>query len=196
VTSRRSEIGNQRLNISLAARDVLAENCLVTKRALSAVAGVLALCLSLSTPQTSRADIFRALNSSVLSLPSLTLADGQLFSFSSALNWMEAPPPDVSLPADVILPTIIVTAPQRATASTSVTYLRDSSKEVVDVERSPNLFDYAGGEVGALYGRSSGKYGVEVEQGYIMGEVGNDKFHISAGASYENSRERVPRFGR
>lgn len=170
----------------------MVENSFVSKRALSGVAGFLALCLCLSTPQTSRADIFRTLNSSVLSVPSLTLADAQLFSFLSAFQWVEAPPPDVSLPADVVLPTIIVTAPRTVTGSFS--YLRDSSKEVVEVVQRPNLFDYAGGEVGAFYGRSSGKYGVEVEQGYVIGEVGSDKFHISAGASYEHSTERVPRF--
>lgn len=188
----------------------------MTKRALSAVslaktfgvAGFLGLCLPLSAQQTDRPasiqldvltlkqlgwspvweapssfrqpDIFSALNSSFFSLPSLTLSDEQLFSFSSASTWMETTP-------SVTLATIIVTAPQRATASAAP--VEDSSKEVVDVRRS-NLFDYAGGEVGALYGRSSGKYGREVEQGYILGEVGNDKFQISAGASYERSTHR------
>jgi hypothetical protein len=98
---------------------------------------------------------------------------------------MEPPPPD-------FLPPLSTTAPSRANAAAA--YPKDSSKEVVDV-RQPNFFDYAGGEVGVLYGRSTGKYGVEVEQGYILSEMGNDKFHISVGAAYENLSGRYPRLG-
>ncbi len=53
-------------------------------------------------------------------------------------------------------------------------------------------FDYAGGEVGFFYGKSSGKFGREVEAGYIFGEVVDGNTHISAGASYEHSNGRVP----
>jgi hypothetical protein len=157
----------------------------MTKRALSAVAGFLTLCFPLSAQQTYRSDLFSTLNTSI-SLPSLSLSDGQLFSFPGAVappfsfNWMEPTPPD-------FLPALSTTAPPRA-------YPKDSSKEVVDV-RQPNLFDYAGGEVGVLYGRSTGKYGVEVEQGYIISEMGNDKFHISVGAAYENLSGHFPRLG-
>ena len=70
----------------------------------------------------------------------------------------------------------------------------DTSKEAVAVRRP--FFDYAGGEVGFMFGKSSGKFGREVEAGYILGEVGNDKLQISAGASYEHSSGRVQRFGR
>ena len=162
----------------------------MTKRALSAVAGFFSLCFPLFAQQPYRPDIFRALNDSI-SLPSLSLSDGQLFSFPGAVaspfsfSWMEPTPPD-------FLPALSTTAPPRANAAAA--YPKDSSKEVVDV-RQPNLFDYAGGEVGVLYGRSTGKYGVEVEQGYILSEMGNDKFHISVGAAYENLSERFPRLG-
>ena len=162
----------------------------MTKRALSAVAGFLGLCLSLSAQQTDRPNIFSALNNSSPHFPSLTLSDGQLFSFSEAVaptllfNWMEPTLPD-------FLPALSTTKPQRATASSAPP--KDSSKEVVDVQRS-NLLDYAGGEVGFLYGRSTGKFGREVEQGYFIGDVGNDKFHITVGALYENSSGRFPRF--
>ncbi len=67
------------------------------------------------------------------------------------------------------------------------------SDRVMDV--SPKL-DYAGGEVGFLYGRATGKYGGDFKQGYIIGEVGDDKFHISVGAAYEESNIRFPRSGR
>lgn len=93
------------------------------------------------------------------------------------------------------LPALPARGPQRNTATERRGYSKDSSKEVVDVERS-SLFDYAGGEVGFLYGRSTGKYGREVMQGYIFGEVGDDKFHISVGAAYEEANGRVPRLRR
>ena len=162
----------------------------MTKRALSAVAGFLGLCLPLSAQQIDRSDIFSALNNSLLRFPSLTLSDERPFSFSGAVappllfNWMEPTLPD-------FLPALSTTEPQRATASAAPP--KDSSKEVVDVRR-PNLLDYVGGEVGFLYGRSTGKFGRDVEQGYFIGDVGNDKFHITVGASYENSSGRFPRF--
>ncbi len=71
----------------------------------------------------------------------------------------------------------------------------DSSKETVELRRF-SFFDHASGEVGFLYGRSSGKYGVTTEQGYIIGEVGDDHFHITVGASHEESSGRLPRFVR
>jgi hypothetical protein len=162
----------------------------MTKRALFAVAGFLGLCLPLFAQQTYRPDPFNALNNSI-SLPSLSLSDGQRFSFSGAVaspfsfNWMESTPPD-------FLPALNTTVPPRATAAAA--YPKDSSKEVVDV-RKRDLFDYATGEIGFLYGRSTGKFSGDVEQGYFIGEVGNDKVHITAGAFYENSSGRFPRLG-
>jgi hypothetical protein len=162
----------------------------MAKRVLSAVAGFLGFCFPLSAQQTDRPDIFSALNNSLPHLPSLSLSDGQLFSFSGAVappfsfSWMDPTPPD-------FLPALSTTAPPRA--NTAAAYPKDSSKEVVDLR--PKLFDYAGGEVGFLYGRSTGKYGVEVEQGYIISEMGNDKFHITVGAAYENLSGRFPRLG-
>ena len=44
---------------------------------------------------------------------------------------------------------------------------------------------YYGGEVGVLYGRWSGKGGGDMWQTYVVGTVGDDKFQITAGASYE-----------
>lgn len=178
-------LSGEHLKISLAFATFSLEDSLMTKRALSAVAGFLGLCFPLFAQQTYRPDLFSALNNSRLHLPSLSLSDGQLFSFSSAFTWMEPTPPD-------FLPALSTTAPPRANVAAA--YPKDSSKEVVDV-RKPNLFDYASGEVGFLYGRSTGKFGREVEQGYIMGEVGDDKFHITVGASYENSSGRFPRLG-
>ncbi|MDQ2824729.1 MAG: hypothetical protein M3R29_04710 [Verrucomicrobiota bacterium] len=185
----------------------------MTKRALSAVAGFVGLCVPLFAQQTpgtasiqldtfalkqlgwvsemsssaiGQPDIFRTLNQSIFISPSLMLSNGELFSFSNGWASMEITP-------SITLPTIIVKAPQNATAWTAPA--ADSSKEVVNVRRT-NPFDYVHGEVGFLYGSSSGKFGGNFEQGYIIGDVGNDKLHISVGASYENSSGRIPRLGR
>ena len=162
----------------------------MTKRALFAVAGFLSLWVPLSAQQTYRPDLFSALNNSI-SLPSLSLSDGQRFSFSGTVaapfsfGWIEPTAPD-------FLPALSTTAPPRAHAAAA--YPKDSSKEVLDVQK-PNLFDYATGEVGVLYGRSTGKFSGDFEQAYIFSEVGNDKFHISVGAAYENSSGHFSRFG-
>jgi hypothetical protein len=170
------------------ARNILAEDSFMTKRALPGVIGFLGLCLTLSAQQTGRPDVLRSLNSSPPRFPSLTLSNGGFFSFSSALSWVESAPD--------FLPGLPEAAPPRPIAvSAAAARARDSSKEVIDVQRT-GLFDYAGGEVGFLYGRSMGKSGGDYKQAYIIGEVGDDKFHISAGAAYEESSWRVPRSGR
>jgi hypothetical protein len=158
------------------------------ERALSAVAGFLGLCLSLSVQQTVLADTLSALNSNSVRFPSLALSEGASFSFASAV---EATTPDFLPPLSFasVSPTS-----RKDTATERRGYRKDSSKEVVEAERP--LFDYADGEVGFLYGRSIGKGGRELEEGYVFGEAGNDKFQISAGAFYENWSGRVRRLGR
>lgn len=116
--------------------------------------------------------------------PSLSLADGSRFNFASSLGWM-SPSPEL-LPATEsagrVSHTVVPPADPRSSLERLLNMRSDSS--------------YVTGEVGFLYGQSSGKYGREYKQGYIMGEVGDDKFHISVGASYQDSNGQVPRFGR
>jgi hypothetical protein len=68
-------------------------------------------------------------------------------------------------------------------------------KDVGD-EMSPLSRVYYGGEIGFLYGRWSGKGGGDMWESYIVGTVGNDKFQITAGASYDewNPNGRSVRF--
>jgi hypothetical protein len=169
----------------------------MARRALCAVGGFLGICLSLSAQQIDRPNTFSALNNNSLRFPSLMLSDGGDFSFGSVA---ETNAPDF-LPSFTMAS---VTARLRdATAwqaedrgdGKEVADRRGDSKEAVNVQRS-NPFDYVSGEIGFLYGRSTGKFGREVEAGYILGEVGNDKFSISAGALFEHSSGRFPRFGR
>ncbi len=115
-------------------------------------------------------------------LASLTLADGRFFSFPSAFGWMElTATPD-------FLPATTLEEPRRVTP-VATTYRTDAGTKAMEL--LPRL-DYAYGEVGFLYGKSTGKFGREVKEGYIMGAIGNDKTQIGVGASYGQSNGRLP----
>ena len=60
------------------------------------------------------------------------------------------------------------------------------------VLRSADRVRY-GGEMGFLYGKSSGKYGREDFESYIIGTVGNDKFSITAGFFHQETSGRYSR---
>ncbi len=70
---------------------------------------------------------------------------------------------------------------------------KDSPDERLSSSANPV---YYGGEVGFLYGRWSGKGGGDMWETYVVGTVGNDKFQITAGASYDewNANGRSVRF--
>jgi hypothetical protein len=180
------------------ARGVSAVHSLMTKWALMAVAGFLGCSLFLSAQEAqrvslfspnglnTRADLLGTLNAAPYAFSSLSLADRGRFSWSDAYDGIEAEPPDF-LPA--------LSAEELPNVRASTRPQRDSVEKAVVVQ--PKLFDYVGGEVGVLYGHSvGGKFSREVESGYILGEMGNDKTHISVGAFYENSSGNVRRFGR
>ncbi|HEX7516176.1 MAG TPA: hypothetical protein VF345_02705 [Chthoniobacterales bacterium] len=159
------------------------------KRALFAVAGLLGLCLSLSAQPTQSLEQFQfdgtTLNRPFPRLPSLDLADRQLFSLSTTFGLMQ--------PTVDFLPSFNPVERQSA-ASSAIPDPKNSLDSVAEI-RPPDRI-HVGGEVGFLYGRSSGKYGREFESGYVIGEIGNDYFHFTVGTSYERSSGRVPRWGR
>jgi hypothetical protein len=70
---------------------------------------------------------------------------------------------------------------------------KDSPDEMLRSSANPI---YYGGEVGFLYGRWSGKGGGDMWETYVVGTVGNDKFQITAGASFDewNANGRSVRF--
>ena len=70
---------------------------------------------------------------------------------------------------------------------------KDSPNEMLSSSANPI---YYGGEVGFLYGRWSGKGGGDMWETYVVGTVGNDKFQITASASYDewNANGRNVRF--
>src|SRR2546429_9861831 len=136
-------------------------------RAFFAVAGFAGLCLSVSAPQTRGADqlqLDRTLDRPSLLAPSLSLEDSQRFFFSTLFGWMQ--------PTADFLPAFHPVRAQ-SLARPNVPGRRnfDDDDNVVDL-RSPDRIR-VGGEVGFLYGRSSGKYGIEYERGHVIGEVGN-----------------------
>jgi hypothetical protein len=152
------------------------------------IAGFVSLCVPLSAQQINRPGFVGALSNSILRFPSLTLSDAQFFSLATAFNRLEPTTPDL-LPASA-LPTMPA---QRSNAYVKpVTDPKDFSKDASDIPRR-NLLDYVHGEVGFVYGRYTGRFNGNVEEGYVIGDVGDDKFHITAGAAYENSNVHFSR---
>jgi hypothetical protein len=155
----------------------------MTKRALFAVAAFFGGCLSLSAQPTQSAEQL-LFDGSTLNRPFLTLADRERFSFMTAFNWQT--------PLD-FLPSFSPAEP-RSVASSAVSDSKDSLNNTVEM-RAPDRV-YVSGEIGFLYGKSSGKYGREDFQTHIIGTVGNEKFSITAGILHQESSGRVPRWGR
>jgi hypothetical protein len=182
-----------------------AVNSLMIKRALLVV-GFLALCFPIAAQQTNRTDefdaaaalalyrpeIFTSVDSSLLirDLPMLTFLDGRLPG-STALGRMGMARLD--LPSLAYLSAGYVSAAKLQkvnAAQVSGQDGKDSSAEVMTLPVNPV---YYGGEVGVFYGHSSGKFGGDEFGTYIEGGVGNDKFQINAGASYQEWNGRGPR---
>jgi hypothetical protein len=193
------------------AGSVLAVNSLMTKRVLLGLVTLLTLCLSVGAEQPVRAARFNTL--SLAQLSSLAAQNSRplffqpaLFSrlgdpllsngafgpaafssreaFSLATTFNLAGTPTSFLPA-----TMAMESPVRSAPATSS---KDSTEYPLDLR--PGY--YVTGEVGFTYGRSTGKFGGEYKEGYIIGEVGNDKIHISVGAAYEDTNLRTFRLGR
>lgn len=157
-------------------------------RALLAIAGFAGLCLSFSAPRVLGTEELNldasALNRSSL-LPSLSLENNQRFFFSTSFGWIQ--------PTEAFLPTFNAVQP-RSAAWFNLPSRKDSVDDVVELSSSDRI--HVGGEIGFVYGRSTGKYGVEYQQGYVIGELGNDKFHLTVGTSYERINGHTPRWGR
>ena len=68
-------------------------------------------------------------------------------------------------------------------SATVATNGKDLSTEILS---SPLNHVYCTGEVGFVYGRWNGKGNGDYVGSYVWGQAGNDKFQITAGASFEN----------
>jgi hypothetical protein len=152
------------------------------KRALLAVAGFLAVFPSLPAQPP---EFDGLLDHQSIDSPWASLETRDRFSFSTAFGSMRTTPE--YLP--VFDPTEPLTNSYTAPASR-----RDSLDRAVDLRASnPVRF---GGEMGFLYGKSSGKYGREDFSTYIIGTVGNDKFSITAGYYHQETTFSGPRWRR
>jgi hypothetical protein len=204
------------------ARGFLTVNYLMTRGALVVGLGFLTVCFPVAAQQTnpsepetiapkqlrrssvfdvasavalSRPEIFTNIDSAVLidDLALLALLDGRL-PVSTALGRMGMAPLDLfpvaffrALDGQKVNAALV----HRTDRKDSGTEGKDSPGEMMSSSLSPV---YYGGEVGILYGRWSGKFGGDFLQTYIVGQVGNEKFQITAGAAYEESSGRALRF--
>jgi hypothetical protein len=186
---------------------VLVVNSRMTKRVVLGVAAFLSFCLSIGAEQPARAlslaqlnslasqnsrplffrpTVFSRLGDPLLidgSLGPATFSSRETFSLATTFNL-------VGTPTSFLPTTMAMESPVRSVPATS-SKDKDSSDYPLDLR--PGY--YVTGEVGFVYGRSTGKFGGDYKEGYIFGEVGNERIHISAGASYEEWNGRVPRWG-
>jgi len=177
-------------------------NCNNVKRAILAGVGLIGLCFSVSAQQPFdsvstfmlyRPEIFTVLDSSslVADLPMRTFLDGRLPG-STPLGRMGTAPV-------ANFPMALVSAEPRRKGSSVSGPIRDpkdgkdySSAESLAAEKAS--LSWTGGEIGFLYGHSSGKFGGDEFTSYITGGVGNEHMQINVGVSQQEFNGRVPRW--
>ncbi len=135
-----------------------------------------------------RPDLFSRSNGSILihNVPALMLLDGRPIASAIPLRGM-------GLTTFDLIPLAFLSAIQTQKVNGSPVYGSNVANGVVDLRLNRN---YVGGEAGIFFGKSTGKYGREDFQSYIVGGAGNDKFHITVGAAYQESSGRFPRRNR
>ncbi len=93
-------------------------------------------------------------------------------------------------PVTYLAPSDVGPAPARKTAAASNArsqMLAGDGKDLpAEMINSPLNQVYCTGEVGFVYGQWSGKNSGDYVGSYVWGQAGNDKFQITAGASFEN----------
>jgi hypothetical protein len=156
------------------------------KRALLALTGLMAFGFSVSAfPPDQLLTGGTLFDQPLINSPWLSLDSRDRFFFSTAFGSMRTTPD--------YLPTLTPSEPL------SMAYLSDNKNSVdriVDL-RAPSNIRF-GGEIGFLYGKSTGSngFGREDYAGYIIGTVGNDKFSITAGYYRQETSFSGPRWRR
>ena len=142
----------------------------------------------------------------ILNLPSSSLllhngpvrawSDGAQLVSESALVQIGMAPLGL-FPVTYLAPCDIGPVPIRKSSTSSNSRLgnlpadgKDLSGEVTS---SPLNQIYCTGEVGFMYGQWSGKSSGDYVGSYVWGQVGNDKFQITAGASFDNWNGSSPK---
>jgi hypothetical protein len=133
-----------------------------------------------------RPELFAGVDSTVLlrGLPITEYLDGRLPG-STALGRMG------TAPVGNFSAALLSTEPRqkRNPNSGAVTDPKDG-KEYSSVESmtfQKASLSWTGGEIGFMYGHSSGKFGGDEFSSYIVGGVGNDHMQINVGAGYEET---------
>lgn len=155
------------------------------KRALIALAGLTAFGFSASAlPPDQFLTGGTLFDQPSINSPWLSLESRDRFFFSTAFGSMRATPE--------YLPTLTPSEPL------SMAYLsdnKDSVDRIVELNRRSDI--RFGGEVGFLYGKSTGSgFGREDYAGYVIGTVGNDKFSLSVGYYRQETSFSGPRWRR
>jgi hypothetical protein len=83
--------------------------------------------------------------------------------------------------------------PTAASDSRSANLASDGKDLSTEVLGSPLSRVYYTGEVGFVYGQWNGKGNGDYVGSYVWGQAGNDKFQITAGASFENWSGNSPK---
>ena len=141
--------------------------------------------LSLYLPTVSRS------NASLLSRkgPVRAWSDGAQLASETALAQIGMAPLGL-FPVTYLAPSDVAPAPTRKASAASDSRLQNSPADGKDLPNEimsePINHVYVTGEIGFLYGQSIGKGSGDYWQNYVWGQAGNDKFQITAGASFEN----------
>jgi hypothetical protein len=183
--------------------DRSAFNCLPMNRLVAIV--ILGLATLSSAPRLSiasdfdpifgfyRPELFANLDSSdlVRELPMTKFLDGRLPG-STALGRMGTAPV-------ANFPMALASAEPRHKAASVSGPVRDpkdgkdyASVESLATEKASLV--WTGGEIGFMYGHSSGKFGGDELTSYITGGVGNEHMQINVGVSQQEFNGRVPRW--
>jgi hypothetical protein len=174
-----------RAKLLLAVGDLFVNNSAMMKRALLGIAGLLGLC----APAFAQFPLFDAsfLDRSAITSPWVSLDTQDRFAFSTAFGSMRA--------NQEFLPALTPATPLNA-AYALPSDNKNSVDRLVDL-RAPSDIRF-GGEIGFLYGKSTGSngFGREDYAGYIIGTVGNDKFSITAGYYRQETNFSGPRWRR
>ena len=188
------------------ARNRFSRKSFMMKRALLVVLCSVALCFPVAAQQANpweqtitfeqlslyQPEILNPADCSTLlqGLPMLSFLDGRYLPASSELGQMGMAP--INFASDVSYSVAevdrIIVRPDHSKDSA-----KDSPAEAMNPPSNPI---YYGGEVGFLYGHSSGKFGGDLFETYMLDTVGDDKFQITVGASYEESNQRIRRWTR
>ena len=101
-------------------------------------------------------------------------------------------------PAAYLAPSDVGPVPMKKPGTTSNSqsgnFAPDGKDLPGEMMASPLSNVYYTGEVGFMYGHSSGSGGGDYVGSYVWGQAGNDKFQITAGGSFENWDGHGPKF--